>query len=265
MRWLLLLLVWSLTAPAFAGTKSKKKRVTAASRQENLRMWDGTEADVAWVNENTLPTLPRRPVTKTFRPWFSLTASGGHRLFRQDAPMVLQDDNQQILSEGRFVDLIENVNAFEARMLLHPFSFLSIGASYHVDETKLKVNNQPVSLAPQELSGTLQIGPRLGFVRIYGFYTQIVASRSTASINAPTVVNDPSTMQTFEVEVKQSGHDAGAGMQLNWGHLGFFAEAVRSLERSYELNISLPDSESPFHTKSQPSFKAWQFGLSLDF
>lgn len=263
MRWLLVLLVWSLTGSAVAAPKTKKKRTNTASHTEDLRMWDGSNADVSWVNDNPRPRAA--PRTRSFRPWFSIAAGGGHRVLEQDTVMVQEDDQHEPLNEGRFDDLIENGNAYDLRVFLHPFSFISIGAVWHVEEAKLIVNNQAVSIAPQEFSGTVQVGPRLGIVRLYGFYSQIFASRSQASINAPTVVGDEQSMQTFKVDVKQSGGEAGVGTQLNWGNLGFFAEGVRSVNRSYELSLAQVDGSKTFQATARPSFKAWQFGLSLDF
>ncbi|MDQ3233461.1 MAG: hypothetical protein M3Q07_16705 [Pseudobdellovibrionaceae bacterium] len=263
MRCLFLLLVVSLSGSAMAAPKTKKKRVTTASRTEDLRMWDGSVADVSWVNENTAPR--QAPKAPRPRPWFSISGAAGHRVFQQDTVMIQQDENQQPLNEGQFADLIDNQNNFELRVLLHPFSFLSLGAAYHLDEAKLKVNDQAVSIAPQEFSGTLQIGPRLGPVRIYGFYSHIFASQSQATIAAPTRVGDASNPQTFKVDVKQTGGEAGLGAHFQWGYLGIFAEARRSTNRSYALSIAHEDDQTAtFQATTRPSFKAWQLGLSLD-
>lgn len=263
MRWLLVLLVWSWTGSAAAAPRTKKMRANTASHNEDLRMWDGSKADVAWMNDNPRPRAATR--TQSFRPWFSIAAGAGLRVLDQDTVMVQEDDQEVPLNEGRFDDLIESGKAYDLRVFLHPFSFISIGAVWHVEEAKLKINNEAIAIAPQEFSGAIQVGPRLGIVRLYGFYSQIFASRSQAYINAPTVVGDEQSMQTFKVDVKQSGGEAGVGTQLNWGKLGFFAEGVRAINRSYELSLTQVGGSKTFQAIARPAFKAWQFGLSVDF
>jgi hypothetical protein len=179
--------------------------------------------------------------------------------------MIQADESNQAINEGLLSDLIETRNSLELRAALHPFSFLSLGAAYHIDESYLKINEQAVPIAPQEFLGTLQVGPRFGFVRLYGFYSQIFSSQSQASINAPTLVGNGQGVQTFKVDVKQHGGEAGLGTQFYWGPIGFHAEAVRSVNRSYELSMTQADGTRTFQAHAKPSFKAWQFGLSLNF
>lgn len=263
MRWILLLLVWSLAGSALAEAKTRKKRVKNANRGEDLRMWDGSVADVSWVDENKRP----RPVLRTReeRDWFTINAMAGHRVFQLDTPMVQADETNQTITEGQFTDLIETKNSFELRAVLHPFSFLSLGAAYHTDESSLKINGQAVPIAPQEFLGLLQVGPRFGFVRLYGFYSHIFSSQSQASITAPTLIGDVESSQTFKVNVVQQGGEAGLGTQFYWGPIGFHAEAVRSINRSYDLMLTGEDGSKTFQASTKPSFKAWQFGLSLNF
>ncbi|HET9238141.1 MAG TPA: hypothetical protein VFO10_12855 [Oligoflexus sp.] len=263
MRYLLLLLVWSLAAPLVAAPKKTVKKRPVPSRSEDLSMWDGSVADVSWVNENTR-SRPAPP-SREDRDWLSFALITGHRVFQLDAPMVQTDENRQIITEGQFTDLIETKNSFELRALVHPFTFLSLGATYHTDDSRLKINNETVPIAPQEFLGTVQLGPRFGIVRIYGFYSQILASRSQASITAPTKVGDTQSSPSFAVDVKQSGGEAGLGTQFDWGILGFSAEAVRSVNRTYDLTLTDAAGVKTFQANSKPTFKAWQFGLSLNF
>ncbi|WP_141734360.1 hypothetical protein [Oligoflexus tunisiensis] len=263
MRSLLLLLIWSLVGSAAAAPKVKKKRAAAASRSEDLRMWDGSVADVDWVNDNESPKTASR--SKESRHWVTLSAGAGHRVFKLDTVMVQKDQAGDPLNEGLFTDLVDSHDAFEVRALVHPFSFLSMGVSYHMDDAKLKVNSETASIAPQEYSGLVQIGPRFGFLRLYGFYSQIFASRSQASISAATRVGEPDVKQSFQVDVKQSGGEGGVGTSFYWGPVGLYAEAVRSVNRSYELSLADSDGVTTFQAYAQPTFKAWQFGLSLNF
>jgi hypothetical protein len=263
MRCPLLLLVLSLAAPLEAAPKKVKKR-PAPSRSEDLSMWDGSVADVSWVNENTRPR-PAAPRYREDRDWLSFALITGHRVFQLDTPMVQTDESRRIINEGQFTDLIETKNSFELRAIFHPFTFLSLGGVYHTDDSLLKINNESVPIAPQEFLGTVQLGPRFGIVRIYGFYSQIVASRSQASITAPTKVGDTQSSQSFAVDVKQSGGEAGLGTQFDWGILGFSAEVVRSVNRTYDLTLTDAAGVKTFQAHSKPTFKAWQFGLSLNF
>lgn len=266
MRMLILLLLTSQSVNALAAPKKK------AEKDESLRLWDGSDPDVAWVDENTLPPQPRKAA---YQPWLSFGLGAGHRLFKDDTLLSQKDSQDQTLSEGRFLDLIEPGNSFEFRTFLHLFSYLSLGALYHVDEGRFKINNQSVAINPQELSGSIQVGPRFGSIRLYGFYNHIISSRSTGSIHAPTLVSDRTVQQTYELEIKQKGGEAGLGTQIRWGHVGVFAEAIQSAQRRFELNIqhkssstTLVDdqeSETRFHVLSKPTFKAWQLGLTLDF
>lgn len=263
MRYSLLLLVLSVAAPLDAAPKKSAKKRPAPARSEDLSMWDGSVADVSWVNENTKPRPAQR--YRDDRDWVSFALITGHRVFQLDTPMVQTDENRQIVNEGQFNDLIETKNSFELRALFHPFTFLTLGGVYHTDDSLLKINNESVPIAPQEFLGTVQLGPRFGIVRIYGFYSQIVASRSQASITAPTRLGDTQSSQSFAVDVKQSGGEAGLGTQFDWGILGFSAEAVRSVNRSYDLTLTDSSGVKTFQANSKPTFKAWQFGLSLNF
>jgi hypothetical protein len=263
MRPLFLLLIWACASTALAAPKTKKKRVKATGQTEDLRMWDGSVADVSWVNDNASPKAAPRP--KESRHWVTLSAGSGRRVFQFDTVMVQKDQAGDPLNEGRFNDLIESDNAIEVRALVHPFSFLSMGVSYHMDDARLKLNNETVAIAPQEYAGLLQIGPRFGFVRLYGFYSQIFASRSQATINAATRAGAPDTKQSFKVDVKQTGGEGGVGTSFYWGPVGLYAEAVRSVERSYELSLADTEGVTTFQANAQPTFKAWQFGLSLNF
>ncbi len=263
MRWFLLLLVWSLAGSAVAEPKVKKQRVKTASRDEDLRMWDGSVADVSWVNENTKARPAPRP--REERDWFTISATAGHRVFQLETPMVQADETDQSINEGQFTDLIETKNSFELRAVLHPLSFLSLGAAYHTDESSLKISGQALPIAPQEFLGLVQIGPRFGFVRIYALYSQIFSSQSQASIKAPTRIGDQESSETFKVNVVQHGGEAGLGTQFYWGPVGFHAEAVRSLNRSYDLTLTQADGTKTFEASAKPSFKAWQFGVSLNF
>jgi hypothetical protein len=258
-----MLLALSLSSSALAAPKARKKPAKAAVRDDDIRMWDGSVADVSWVNENTKPRST--PPQREDRDWFTLALISGHRVFQMDTPMIQTDESQRIVNEGRFEDLIETKNSFELRAVLHPFTFLSIGGSYHTDDSLLKINDESVPIAPQEFLGTVQIGPRFGFVRLYGFYSQILASRSQASITAPTLVGSVEGAQTFRVDVKQKGGEAGIGAQFDWGVLGFHAEAVRSVNRSYDLTLADAQGVTTFQASAKPSFRAWQFGLSLNF
>ncbi len=65
--------------------------------------------------------------------------------------------------------------------------------------------------------------------------------------------------------MKQSGGEAGLGTQFDWGILGFSAEAVRSVNRTYDLNLTDASGVKTFQASSKPTCKAWQFGLSLNF
>jgi hypothetical protein len=258
-----MLLTWSLLIPAGAAAKTRKKRAKPAVQSEDLRMWDGSVADVDWVSDNA---RPRRAIrSPEARDWVSFAVTAGHRVFQLDSPMIQQNESKEVINSGQFHDLIETNNSFELRMLLHPLSFFSLGAAYHTDDSHLKINEDKVPIAPQEFLGMMQLGPRFGFVRLYGFYSQILFSRSQASINAPTVVGAEQGTQTFKVDVKQKGAEAGIGAQFHWGPLGFHAEAVRSLKRSYDLSLTQADGVQTFQASAQPSFKAWQFGLSLNF
>jgi hypothetical protein len=252
-----------VAAPAVAAPKTRKKRVSAVKGEEDLRMWDGSVADVSWVDENTKARpAPRR---REERDWFTLSVTGGHRVFQLETPMIQTDEAHQPINEGQFADLIETKNSLELRAVLHPFSFLSLGAAYHTDESNLRINDEAVPIAPQEFLGLVQLGPRFGFVRLYGFYSQIFSSRSQASIHAPTVVGDTQSAQTFKVDVKQQGGEAGVGTQFYWGPIGFHAEALRSVNRTYDLTMTDGNGTKTFQANARPSFKAWQFGLSLNF
>jgi hypothetical protein len=258
-----MLLIGSLALPSVASAKSRKKRVKSVAKSEDLRMWDGSVADVDWVSDNPRP----RPAIRTpeERDWLSFVVTAGHRVFQLDTPMIQQDEKREAINAGQFQDLIETKNSLELRMLVHPFRFLSLGAAWHTDDSHLKINGGKVPIAPQEILGMMQVGPRFGFVRLYGFYSQILFSRSQATIDAPTVVGAEQDARTFKVDVKQKGGEAGIGTQFHWGPLGFHAEAVRSLQRSYDLSLTQADGVQTFQASAQPSFKAWQFGLSLNF
>ncbi len=245
-------------------------RLATVNRNGSLRYADDAEADGAWVKDE--PESYQRPES---RPLISLKLGGGHRLFRQNGELVMHDQDQNSPSEASFRDVIEPLNSFEIRSYVHILSFLSLGLGYHIDEARFKVNNQAVPLSLQEAFGSVQLGPRFGSVHLYALYNQVISSRSTSILRAPTLVSDPGALQEYEIETKQTGRDAGLGVQLQFGHLGVFMEALQSLDRRFELNITQkaqnaakPSSvgvESKFSATAITPYKAWQVGLSLDF
>jgi len=244
--------------------------LAALESDGSLRLWDGSDADVAWVNDSAEFKVP-----SDFNPLLTLTLGGGHRIYHQDDEILAKDKDDNLLSQGKFLDLIQPENSVELRSYLNFFKAFSLGVIYHVDDAKLKINEQSVPISLQELSASLLVGPRFGMARFYALYNQVINSKSLKRIRAPTLVSDPSRKQDYEVEVKQTGREIGLGMQLFWEHVGLFAEAVQSYDRSFTLSIGRKgesagllegaDDDSQFRATSKTSYQAWQMGLTLEF
>ncbi len=245
-------------------------RLAALESDGSLRLWDGSDADVAWVKDTA-----DFKVQSDFNPLLTLTLGTGFRNYHKDDEILAKDKDDKLLSQGKFLDLIQQGKSFELRSYVNFFPAFSLGVIYHLDDTKLKINEQLVPMSLQELSGSLRVGPRFGMARFYAIYNQLIMSRSLTSIRAPTLVSDPSQEQEYEVEVKQAGREFGLGMQLFWGHVGLFAEAVQSYDRSFTMSIGRKaesaglvedlDDDAQFLATSKPSYQSWQLGLTLEF